>query len=78
MRMGYAPTLAALEPAAAAGHKRIAVIGIPCQVYALRAIGPGWFALAEQTERERVVAPAGIGGGPGPREGTAAAGTGDP
>jgi coenzyme F420 hydrogenase subunit beta len=32
MRMGYAPTLAALEPAAAAGHKRIAVIGIPCQV----------------------------------------------
>jgi coenzyme F420 hydrogenase subunit beta len=38
MRMGYAPTLAALEPAAAAGHKRIAVIGIPCQVYALRQI----------------------------------------
>ncbi|MDG3042551.1 Coenzyme F420 hydrogenase/dehydrogenase, beta subunit C-terminal domain [Roseicyclus marinus] len=38
MRMGYAPTLAALEPAAAAGHRRIAVIGIPCQVYALRQI----------------------------------------
>ncbi|WP_425093017.1 Coenzyme F420 hydrogenase/dehydrogenase, beta subunit C-terminal domain [Tropicimonas sp. S265A] len=38
MRMGYAPLLAALEPAQAAGHKRIAVIGIPCQVYALRAI----------------------------------------
>ena len=38
MRMGYAPLLALLEPAAAAGHKRIAVIGIPCQVYALRAI----------------------------------------
>jgi len=38
MRMGYAPTLAALEPAAAAGHRRIAVIGIPCQVYALRMI----------------------------------------
>jgi coenzyme F420 hydrogenase subunit beta len=38
MRMGYAPTLAALEPAAEAGHRRIAVIGIPCQVYALRAI----------------------------------------
>lgn len=38
MRMGYAPTLAALEPAMAAGHKRIAVIGIPCQVYALRQI----------------------------------------
>jgi coenzyme F420 hydrogenase subunit beta len=27
-----------LEPARAAGHKRIAVIGIPCQVYALRAL----------------------------------------
>ena len=38
MRMGYAPTLALLEPAAAAGHKRIAFIGIPCQVYALRAL----------------------------------------
>jgi coenzyme F420 hydrogenase subunit beta len=38
MRMGYAPTLAALEPAVAAGHRRIAMIGIPCQVYALRAI----------------------------------------
>jgi coenzyme F420 hydrogenase subunit beta len=38
MRMGYAPTVALLEPAAAAGHKRIAMIGIPCQVYALRAL----------------------------------------
>lgn len=38
MRMGYAPLLALLEPAAAAGHKRIAVIGIPCQVHALRGI----------------------------------------
>ena len=38
MRMGFAPTLALLEPAAAAGHKRIAFIGIPCQVYALRAL----------------------------------------
>jgi len=38
MRMGYAPLLALLEPAAAAGHRRIAVIGIPCQVYALRAL----------------------------------------
>ncbi len=38
MRMGYAPLLALLEPARAAGHKRIAVIGIPCQVYALRRI----------------------------------------
>ncbi|KQI68278.1 coenzyme F420 hydrogenase [Loktanella sp. 3ANDIMAR09] len=38
MRMGYAPLLAALEPAIAAGHRRVAVVGIPCQVYALRAI----------------------------------------
>ena len=38
MRMGYAPTLALMAPAAAAGHKRIAFIGIPCQVYALRAL----------------------------------------
>jgi coenzyme F420 hydrogenase subunit beta len=38
MRMGYAPLLALLEPAAQAGHRRIAVIGIPCQVYALRAM----------------------------------------
>jgi coenzyme F420 hydrogenase subunit beta len=38
MRMGYAPLLALLEPARARGFKRIAVIGIPCQVYALRAL----------------------------------------
>jgi coenzyme F420 hydrogenase subunit beta len=38
MRMGYAPLLAMLEPAARQGYKRLAVIGIPCQVYALRAI----------------------------------------
>ena len=38
MRMGYAPLLALLEPARAQGINRIAVIGIPCQVYALRAI----------------------------------------
>jgi coenzyme F420 hydrogenase subunit beta len=38
MRMGYAPLLALLEPARAAGHKRIAVIGIPCQIHALRAL----------------------------------------
>jgi coenzyme F420 hydrogenase subunit beta len=38
MRMGYAPLLALLEPARAAGHKRVAVIGIPCQIHALRAI----------------------------------------
>ena len=38
MRMGYAPLLALLEPAIARGYKRLAVIGIPCQVYALRAL----------------------------------------
>jgi coenzyme F420 hydrogenase subunit beta len=38
MRMGFAPLLALLKPAAAAGHRRIAIIGIPCQVHALRAI----------------------------------------
>jgi len=38
MRMGYAPLLALLEPARAAGYKRLAVIGIPCQVHALRAL----------------------------------------
>jgi coenzyme F420 hydrogenase subunit beta len=36
MRMGYAPLLALLEPAIAQGFKRIAIIGIPCQIYALR------------------------------------------
>ncbi len=38
MRMGYAPLLELLEPARAAGHRRIAVIGIPCQVYPLRVL----------------------------------------
>ncbi|MGA2292035.1 Coenzyme F420 hydrogenase/dehydrogenase, beta subunit C-terminal domain [Bradyrhizobium sp.] len=38
MRMGYAPLLALLEPARARGFTRLAVIGIPCQVYALRAL----------------------------------------
>jgi coenzyme F420 hydrogenase subunit beta len=38
MRMGFAPTLALLEPARAAGHRRVALIGIPCQVHALRAL----------------------------------------
>ncbi len=38
MRMGYAPLLQLLEPAREAGHVRLAVIGIPCQVYALRAL----------------------------------------
>lgn len=38
MRMGYAPLLALLEPARDAGYRRLAIIGIPCQVYALRAL----------------------------------------
>lgn len=38
MRMGYAPLLSLLEPAADAGHKCLAIIGIPCQVHALRNI----------------------------------------
>lgn len=38
MRMGWAPLLALLEPAVRAGHRRLAVIGIPCQVHALRAL----------------------------------------
>ena len=38
MRMGYAPLLSLLEPARAKGYKRLAIIGIPCQVYALRAL----------------------------------------
>jgi coenzyme F420 hydrogenase subunit beta len=40
MRMGYAPLIALVEPALAQGHKRLAVIGIPCQIYALRALQP--------------------------------------
>ncbi len=38
MRMGFAPSLLYLERAVALGHKRIAFVGIPCQVYALRAL----------------------------------------
>ncbi len=38
MRMGYAPTLALLEPALEVGFRRLALIGIPCQVHALRKI----------------------------------------
>jgi coenzyme F420 hydrogenase subunit beta len=38
MRMGYAPLLSLLEPARAAGHRKLAIIGIPCQIYALRAL----------------------------------------
>ena len=38
MRMGYAPLLSLLEPALQKGYRRLAVIGIPCQIYALRAL----------------------------------------
>jgi coenzyme F420 hydrogenase subunit beta len=38
MRMGYAPLLSLLEPAVARGWTRLAIIGIPCQVHALRAL----------------------------------------
>lgn len=38
MRMGYAPLLALLETARDLGFKRLAVIGIPCQIYALRCL----------------------------------------
>ncbi|MFN7164705.1 MAG: Coenzyme F420 hydrogenase/dehydrogenase, beta subunit C-terminal domain [Hyphomonas sp.] len=38
MRMGYSPLIALMEEVAARGFKRIALIGIPCQVYALRAL----------------------------------------
>lgn len=40
MRMGYAPLIALVEPALQRGLRRLAVIGIPCQIYALRAIQP--------------------------------------
>jgi len=38
MKMGFSPLLALLDEVRAAGHRRLAVIGIPCQVHALRAI----------------------------------------
>ncbi|WP_298973834.1 Coenzyme F420 hydrogenase/dehydrogenase, beta subunit C-terminal domain [uncultured Roseobacter sp.] len=38
MRMGYAPLLALLENAQDQGFTRLAVIGIPCQIYALRVL----------------------------------------
>ncbi|MCR9221870.1 MAG: Coenzyme F420 hydrogenase/dehydrogenase, beta subunit C-terminal domain [Alphaproteobacteria bacterium] len=38
MKMGYAPLLALLEPARERGYRRLAIVGIPCQVYALRAL----------------------------------------
>ncbi|XBQ17348.1 MAG: Coenzyme F420 hydrogenase/dehydrogenase, beta subunit C-terminal domain [Oceanicaulis sp.] len=38
MRMGYAPLVALTETVRERGYSRVAVIGIPCQVYALRAM----------------------------------------
>jgi coenzyme F420 hydrogenase subunit beta len=38
MRMGYAPLLALLDTVRQKNIRRLAVIGIPCQVYALRAL----------------------------------------
>ena len=38
MRMGYAPLLQLVEPARESGHRRLAIIGIPCQIYALRGL----------------------------------------
>lgn len=38
MKMGFSPILALLDEVARAGHRRLAVIGIPCQIHALRAI----------------------------------------
>lgn len=42
MRMGYAPVVACVEAAIESGHRRIAVIAIPCQVYALRELEAEW------------------------------------
>ena len=38
MRMGFAPLLALLEPARRLGYRKLAIIGIPCQVHALRSL----------------------------------------
>ena len=38
MRMGYAPLLALLDEVRARGIKKLAIVGIPCQAYALRAL----------------------------------------
>jgi coenzyme F420 hydrogenase subunit beta len=40
MKMGFSPVLALLDEASERGLKRIAVIGVPCQVHALRALEP--------------------------------------
>lgn len=38
MRMGFAPTLALIEQAVKSGCRRLALISIPCQTYAVRAL----------------------------------------
>lgn len=38
MKMGFSPVLALLEEVARQGLKRVAMIGVPCQVHALRAL----------------------------------------
>jgi coenzyme F420 hydrogenase subunit beta len=38
MKMGYSPALALLDEAAARGFRRLAVVGVACQVHALRAL----------------------------------------
>lgn len=38
MKMGYAPIVQYLEQAKDLGHQRVAMVGIPCQVYAARAL----------------------------------------
>ncbi|MDF1501845.1 Coenzyme F420 hydrogenase/dehydrogenase, beta subunit C-terminal domain [Roseisolibacter sp. H3M3-2] len=38
MKMGYSPVLALLDEAAARGYRRLAVVGVACQVHALRAL----------------------------------------
>ncbi len=40
MKMGYSPVLALLEEVAARGYRRVALIGVACQVHALRALEP--------------------------------------
>lgn len=38
MKMGYAPLVALVEQAVAQGHRRLAFVGVACQVHALRAL----------------------------------------
>ena len=40
MKMGFSPVLALLDEAARRGHRRIALVGVACQVHALRALEP--------------------------------------